>query len=81
MNVAVSVAVILIFAGVMIVWKVAESKTLLPDHAPTDVEENAVIDNADSEKMELSVTSDNDGFGRNTKMVYSCLMKRFNRSD
>lgn len=51
--VAVSVAVILIFAGVMIVWKMAESKTLLPDRAPADVEENAVIDKADSEKMDI----------------------------
>lgn len=51
--VAVAAAVILILAGVLIVWKMVESKPLLPDRAPPDIEKNAVIDNTDSEKMDV----------------------------
>ena len=37
------VTAIVVAAGMLVLWKVTENKPLLPDRAPVNVEENAVI--------------------------------------
>ena len=37
------ITAIVVAAGMLVLWKVTENKPLLPDRAPVNVEENAVI--------------------------------------
>ena len=46
------VTAVVVAAGVLVLWKITENKPLLPDRAPVDVEENAVINNEAEEKMD-----------------------------
>lgn len=46
------VTAVVVAAGVLVLWKITENKPLLPDRAPVDVEENAVINNEAEQKIE-----------------------------
>lgn len=46
------VTAVVVAAGVLVLWKITENKPLLPDRAPVNVEENAVINNEAEEKMD-----------------------------
>lgn len=46
------VTAVVVAAGALVLWKITENKPLLPDRAPVDVEENAVINNEAEEKMD-----------------------------
>ena len=46
------ITAIVVAAGMLVLWKVTENKPLLPDRAPVNVEENAVINNEAEEKMD-----------------------------
>ena len=68
--VAVSVAVILVIAGMLIVWKTIENKPLLPDRAPSNVEENATSYNTDADKMEVPPDGGGASFNYVTNKCY-----------
>ena len=46
------VTAVVVAAGVLVLWKITENKPLLPDRAPVDVEENAVINNEAEQKID-----------------------------
>lgn len=46
------ITAIVVAAGVLVLWKITENKPLLPDRAPVDVEENAVINNEAEQKID-----------------------------
>lgn len=46
------VAVIIVVAGMLILWKVTDNRPLLPDRAPANVEENAVISDIETDKLD-----------------------------
>ena len=46
------ITAVVVAAGMLVLWKVTENKPLLPDRAPVNVEENAVINNEAEEKMD-----------------------------
>lgn len=59
----VAVTAILVAAGTFLLWKGFDGKTLLPDRAPANIEENAVINGAETNKPDT--TTDNDGVSLN----------------
>lgn len=48
---AIIVTVIVVMAGMLVLWKISDSKPLLPDRAPASVDENAIIDTTENEKL------------------------------
>lgn len=46
------ITAVVVAAGVLVLWKITENKPLLPDRAPVDVEENAVINNGAEQKID-----------------------------
>lgn len=45
-------AVIIVVLVMLLLWKLSADKTLLPDRAPSDIDQNAVINDGNGEKMD-----------------------------
>lgn len=54
---AVVVTVIVVVAGMLVLWKIADNKPLLPDRAPENIEENAVITDTEVDKEDTPFDS------------------------
>ena len=50
------ITVIIVVAGMLVLWKVADNKTLLPDRAPPNIEENAVINDVEGSQQDVPST-------------------------
>lgn len=50
------ITVMIVVAGMLILWKAADNKTLLPDRAPANIEENAVLNDVESSQQSVPST-------------------------
>lgn len=46
------ITAIVVAAGVLVLWKIIDNKPLLPDRAPVDIEENAVMNDDAEQKID-----------------------------